>query len=112
MLIDDLKRALCLRAPADNQLERVAQHAVRITLDEGELLFPARTGEARYLLLRGQIKLFRLGPNEKRSLRSSRLQHVCRGVDVPRATDHPVGAQTLQAAEVISVDARILPYAA
>ena len=68
MLKTELQKGFMFAQPHDGQLDRVAQHAVRVQLDEGEMLFRQNDPAERfYLLLRGQVKLFRLGPsgNEK-----------------------------------------------
>lgn len=92
---------------SEAQLERVAKHAVRVHLDEGEMLFQQNDPADRfYMVLRGQVKLYRLGPsgNEKvieivtpYSTFAEALMFLDRPV-------YPVGAQALQAAEIISID--------
>jgi CRP-like cAMP-binding protein len=108
MLIDDLKKSFMFARLSDSQLERVAQHAVRILLDDGELLFQQHEPAGRfYLLIRGQIKLFRLGPNgnEKVIEIVTPCSTFAEALMFLERPTYPVGAQTLQAAEVISIDA-------
>lgn len=107
MLKADLQKGFMFARLSEEQLERVARHAVRIHLDEGEMLFQQNDPADRfYMVLRGQVKLFRLGPsgNEKvieivtpYSTFAEALMFLDRPV-------YPVGAQALQAAEIISID--------
>lgn len=90
------------------QLDRVAQHAVRIRLDEGEMLFQQNDRAERfYVLLRGQVKLFRLGPsgNEKVIEIVTPCSTFAEALMFLERPVFPVGAQALQPAEVISIDA-------
>ena len=107
MLQDDLKKALMFARLSEDQLERVARHAVRIRLDEGEMLFQQNDRADRfYMLLRGQVKLFRLGPSGNEKV----IEIVTPGSTFAEALMFlnrpvfPVGAQALQSAEVISID--------
>ena len=108
MLKTDLQRGFIFARLTDSQLDRVARHAVRIHLDEGEILFQQHDPATRfYLLLRGQVKLFRLGPSGNEKV----IEIVTPGSTFAEALmflDHPtfpVGAQAMQRAEVISIDA-------
>ena len=108
VLKDDLQKSFMFARLDEAQLDRVAAHAVKVRLDDGEMLFRQNDAAGRfYMLLRGQVKLFRLGPsgNEKvieivtpYSTFAEALMFLDRPV-------YPVGAQSLQAAEVISIDA-------
>ncbi len=104
----DLKQNFMFARLSDEQIDRVAKHAVRIHLDEGEMLFQQNDRADRfYMMLRGQIKLFRLGPNGNEKVIEivtpcSTFAEALMFLDRPT---FPVGAQALQAAEVISVDA-------
>jgi len=65
---DDLLNGPLLRPLSRDQLERIARHAVRFYLGDGESLFQqGDTAERFYLVTKGQIKLYRLSPegNEK-----------------------------------------------
>lgn len=108
MLKTDLQKGFIFARLTDSQLDRITRHAVRIHLDEGEMLFRQNDPAKRfYLLLSGQVKLFRLGPagNEKV------IEIVTPGSTFAEALmflDHPafpVGAQAMQRADVISIDA-------
>jgi CRP-like cAMP-binding protein len=107
-MIEDLKKGLLFARLAEDQLQRVAQKAHRLTLDEGASLFEQGDAADRfYLLLSGQIKLYRLSPagNEKVIevvTPGSTFAEALMFLDHPR---YPVGAQALSPAELISVDA-------
>lgn len=105
---EDLKKGSLFARLNEQQLSRVTQHAVRIKLKEGESLFTQEEKADRfYLLLSGQIKLYRLSPagNEKVVevvTPGGTFAEALMFLDRPH---YPVGAQALQAAEVISIDA-------
>jgi CRP-like cAMP-binding protein len=108
MLKTDLQKGFMFARLTEAQLDRVAQHAVRIHLDEGEILFQQSDPADRfYLLLRGQVKLFRLGPsgNEKVIEIVTPLSTFAEALMFLDRPTYPVGAQAMQAAEVISIDA-------
>lgn len=108
MLKADLQKGLLFARLTDAQLDRVARHAVRIHLDEGEMLFQQNDPAERfYLLLTGQVKLFRLGPGGGEKVIEvvtpfSTFAEALMFLDRPT---FPVGAQALQRAEIISIDA-------
>lgn len=108
MLKTDLQKGFIFARLTDSQLDRVTRHAVRIHLDEGEMLFQQNDPAKRfYLLLRGQVKLFRLGPGGNEKV----IEIVTPGSTFAEALmflDHPaypVGAQAMQPGDVISIDA-------
>ena len=107
-MIDDLKKGLLFSHLAADQLERVARRARRVTLADGESLFEQGDRADRfYLLLGGQIKLYRLSPagNEKVIevvTPGSTFAEALMFLDRPH---YPVGAQALAASTLISVDA-------
>jgi len=107
-MIDDLKKGLLFSHLAADQLERVAGRARRVTLADGESLFEQGDRADRfYLLLGGQIKLYRLSPagNEKVIevvTPGSTFAEALMFLDRPH---YPVGAQALAASTLISVDA-------
>ena len=108
MLKSDLQKGSMFARLSDDQLERVARHAVRSRLAEGEMLFRQGDPAQRfYLLLRGQIKLFRLGPsgNEKVIEIVTPLSTFAEALMFLDRPTYPVGAQAMQPAEVISIDA-------
>ena len=91
----------------DAQIARVVQRAARIRIDEGELLFrQGDRAERFYVLMRGQIKLFRLSPagNEKVIEIVTPCSTFAEALMFLHRPVYPVGAQALQAAEVISID--------
>lgn len=93
----------------EEQLARVASRASRVSLQEGESLFEQGDQASRfYLVLSGQIKLYRLSPagNEKIIeivMPGSTFAEALMFLDRPH---YPVGAQALQSSTVISIDAR------
>ena len=108
MLKSDLQKGFMFARLTDEQLDRVAQHAVRVQLDEGEMLFQqADRADRFYLLMRGQMKLFRLGPsgNEKVIEIVTPLSTFAEALMFLDRPTYPVGAQAMQPAEVISIDA-------
>jgi CRP-like cAMP-binding protein len=108
VLSTDLKKSFMFAGLTDKQLERVARHAVRIHLAEGEMLFQQNDRAERfYMLLRGQIKLFRLGPSGNEKVIEivtpcSTFAEALMFLDRPA---YPVGAQAIQPADIISIDA-------
>ena len=107
-MIDDLRRNYLFSELDEARLQRVARHAAHVHLNEGEALFEQGDLAKRfYLLLGGQVKLFRLSPagNEKVVdivVPGSTFAEALMFLDRPH---YPVGAQALQASEVISIDA-------
>ncbi len=107
-MIDDLKRNFLFASLSEAQQQRIASHAVRVRLDEGDALFEQGDSARRfYLVCSGQIKLFRLSPagNEKVIdivMPGSTFAEALMFLERPH---YPVGAQALQPSEVISIDA-------
>lgn len=107
-MLDELRRNYLFSDLAEGQLQRVARHAAHVRLNEGEALFEQGDPAKRfYLLLSGQIKLFRLSPagNEKVVdivIPGGTFAEALMFLDRPH---YPVGAQALQASEIISIDA-------
>lgn len=106
---EQLRTGLLFACLDDRQLERVAQHAVRVKLAEDESLFEQGDAADRfYFVLSGQIKLYRLSPagNEKVIeivMPGSTFAEALMFLERPH---YPVGAQALSDAELISIDAR------
>lgn len=103
-----LKQGPLFAALSDDQLDRITRHAARIHLDAGESLFEqGEPADRFYLVVNGQIKLFRLSPNGNEKV----VEIVTPGCTFAEALmflqrpTYPVGAQALTASEVISVDA-------
>jgi len=91
------------------QLERVAQRAARIRIAEGESVFEQGDPFERfYLVVEGQIKLYRLSPagNEKVIEVISQGSTFAEALMFLHRPNYPVGAQALGASELISIDAR------
>lgn len=107
-MITDLRKGLLFSHLGEEQLQRVTKGARRLVLADGEALFEqGDPADHFYLLLRGQMKLYRLSPagNEKVIevvAPGSTFAEALMFLDQPR---YPVGAQALSAAEVISIDA-------
>jgi len=105
---EELKQGILFARLSEQQLERVTQHAVHITLKEGESLFnQGEKADRFYLLLSGQVKLYRLSPSGNEKV----VEVVTPGSTFAEALmflenpNYPVGAQALQDAEAISIDA-------
>jgi CRP/FNR family transcriptional regulator, dissimilatory nitrate respiration regulator len=108
-MIEDLKTAPLLAGLSDDQLERVSQHAAHIVLDAEQLLFSqGDPAERFYLVLRGQIQLFRLSPGgaEKVIELVSPGQTFAEALMFLNAPRYPVCAGALTPAELLSLDAR------
>ena len=105
---DDLRRGPLLRPLAQDQLERIAGHALRFHLRDGEALFQqGDTAERFYLVLTGQIKLYRSSPGGNEKV----IEIVTPGNTFAEALmflnrpHYPVGATALGAVELVSIDA-------
>ena len=108
VLKNDLQKSFMFARLDDAQLDRVATHAVRVRLDDGEMLFRQNDPAGRfYMLLRGQVKLFRLGPSGNEKV----IEIVTPGNTFAEALmflnrpHYPVGATAIGHAELISIDA-------
>jgi CRP-like cAMP-binding protein len=103
-----LRQGVLFASLNDAQLDRVARLAVRVRLQDGESLFEQGDPAKRfYLVLGGQVKLYRLSPagNEKVIeivMPGSTFAEALMFLERPH---YPVGAQALGPAEVISIDA-------
>lgn len=108
-MIEDLKKAPLLSALSQAQLERVSQHAKPVALAAEQILFrQGDPAERFYLVLRGQIQLFRLSPGgaEKVIELVSPGQTFAEALMFLNAPRYPVNAAALSPAELISLDAR------
>ncbi len=107
-MLEDLRKGLLFSHLGAQQLERVAKRARPLSLHDGEALFEQGDAAERfYLLLSGQIKLYRLSPagNEKVIevvTPGSTFAEALMFLDRPH---FPVGAQALSEATLISIDA-------
>lgn len=105
---DDLRRGPLLRPLDREQLERIARHALRLLLRDDEALFQqGDKAERFYLVLKGQIKLYRLSPDGNEKV----IEIVTPGNTFAEALmflnrpHYPVGATAIGHAELISIDA-------
>jgi CRP-like cAMP-binding protein len=105
---DDLRRGPLLRPLDREQLERIARHALRLLLRDDEALFQqGDKAERFYLVLKGQIKLYRLSPDGNEKV----IEIVTPGNTFAEALmflnrpHYPVGATAIGQAELISIDA-------
>lgn len=107
-MIEDLQQSLLFAKLSEEQLQRVVRHAMIVRLYLGETLFRQGDDADRFFLLRkGQMKLFRLSPagNEKVVEIVAPGNTFAEALMFLERPYYPVGAQALQASEVISVDA-------
>ncbi|MCG6967782.1 MAG: Crp/Fnr family transcriptional regulator [Chromatiaceae bacterium] len=107
-MLDELRRHYLFAELSEPQLRRIAEHAVGVRLADGEALFEQGDPARRfYLVLTGQIKLFRLSPagNEKVIDIVTPGSTFAEALMFLERPHYPVGAQALQASEVISIDA-------
>jgi CRP-like cAMP-binding protein len=105
---DDLLNGPLLRPLSRDQLERIARHAVRFYLGDGESLFQqGDTAERFYLVTKGQIKLYRLSPegNEKVIEIVTPGQTFAEALMFLNRPHYPVGATAIGSVELISMDA-------
>ncbi len=108
-MIEELKTAPLLARLSKDQLERVSQHAVRVALGSEQILFSqGDPAERFYLVLSGQIQLFRLSPGgaEKVIELVSPGQTFAEALMFLNAPRYPVCAGALSPTELISLDAR------
>jgi CRP-like cAMP-binding protein len=108
-MIDELKTAPLLAGLSHDQLDRVSRHAVRVVLGAEQLLFSqGDPAERFYLVLKGQIQLFRLSPGgaEKVIELVSPGQTFAEALMFLNAPRYPVCAGALAASELLSLDAR------
>jgi len=105
--IDVLRSAPLLWALTEEQLERVAGRALRIRLDEGQPLFvQGDRAERFYLLLKGQVRLYRLSPEgaEKVIEIVGPRQTFAEALMFLNAPCYPVCAAALCPTELIGID--------
>ena len=89
------------------QLERTVQHALALQIEEGASIFEQGDPVKRfYLVIRGQIKLFRLSPagNEKVIEVITPGSTFAEALMFLEQPHYPVGAEALTSAELISID--------
>lgn len=106
-LISDLKRSFLFSRLNEEQLEEVAGKARKVLLPERASLFDQGDPAGRFfLLLRGQIKLYRLSPdgNEKVIEFVQPGQTFAEAIMFLEKHNYPVSAMALSDAELISID--------
>ncbi|TVQ90314.1 MAG: Crp/Fnr family transcriptional regulator [Chromatiaceae bacterium] len=107
-MIEVLRGTPLLSRLRDDQLQRVASHARRLALDEGQWLFSqGDPAERFYLVEQGQMRLFRLSPEGAEKI----IEFVAPGqtfaealmfLNAPR---YPVCAAALEPTTLIAIDA-------
>lgn len=107
-MIDELRRAPLLSRLEASQLQRVARHASRVKLTAEQQLFSQGDAAARfYLLLSGQMRLFRLSPEgaEKVIEIVGPGQTFAEALMFLNAPRYPVCAAALADSELIAIEA-------
>jgi CRP-like cAMP-binding protein len=108
-MLDELRYGSLLSALSPDHLERVSRHAARIELDEGQMLFSQGDMADRFfLVLRGQVKLFRLSPDgaEKVIEIVAPRQTFAEALMFLNAPRYPVCASALNPVQLIAMDAK------
>jgi len=108
-MIDELRYGSLLSALSSEHLERVSRHAARMELAEGQMLFSQGDPADRFfLVLRGQVKLFRLSPDgaEKVIEIIGPRQTFAEALMFLNAPRYPVCASALSPSQLIAMDAR------
>jgi len=108
-MIEALRTGPLLSELTEEQLVRVAGHASRLGLDAGQLLFSqGDPAERFYLVLKGQMRLFRLSPEgaEKVIEIVTPGQTFAEALMFLNAPRYPVCAAALGPTELIGIDAR------
>jgi CRP-like cAMP-binding protein len=108
-MINELTTAPLLARLSPEQLERVSQHATRVVLGAEQILFSQGDPAQRfYLVLKGQIQLFRLSPAgaEKVIEIVSPGQTFAEALMFLNAPRYPVCASALSPSELLSLDAQ------
>lgn len=104
-----LQRHMLFSRLTDAQLTRIARTAVRVCLEENENLFEQGTEAGRfYLVISGQVKLFRLSPAGDEKI----IEIITDGHTFAEALMflerpvYPVSATALQKTELVSIHSR------
>ena len=109
MMIEELRGALLLSQLSQEQLERVARRAARLRLEDGQMLFSQGDRADRfYLVLSGQVRLFRLSPDgaEKVIEIAGAGETFAEALMFLNAPRYPVCAAALGPVELLSLDTR------
>jgi CRP-like cAMP-binding protein len=108
-VIADMQHGMLFTRLTPEQRRRVARRAARVSLGEGEPLFEQQDPADRfYLLLSGQVKLYRLSPDGDEKI----IEVISPGATFAEAImflerpTYPVGAQALKPSALISFDTR------
>jgi CRP-like cAMP-binding protein len=107
-IVNELAGVLIFQRLAPEQLERVAEKAVRVRLSENDSLFQQQDPAKRfYLLSSGQMKLYRLGRegNEKVIEIINPGDTFAEALMFLQNPSYPVNAQAIKTSELISIDA-------
>ncbi|HYN79740.1 MAG TPA: Crp/Fnr family transcriptional regulator [Lamprocystis sp. (in: g-proteobacteria)] len=107
-MIESLRRGPLLAGLTRGELDRVAESAVRVHLDEGQWLFSQGDPARRfYLVLQGQMRLFRISPEgaEKIIEIVSPDQTFAEALMFLNAPRYPVCAAALAPTDLIGIDA-------
>jgi len=108
-MIKELRRAILLSRLSDEQLERVARHALRMRLHGGQILFrQGDPAERFFLVISGRLRLFRLSPDgaEKVIEIVSPNETFAEALMFLYQPRYPVCAAALNPVELISMDIR------
>ncbi len=108
-MIETLRRAPLLSRLDLAQLARVSEHTVRVKLSADQLLFSQGDAAERfYLLLQGQMRLYRLSPEgaEKVIEIVSPGQTFAEALMFLSAPRYPVCAAALGPSELLAIDAK------
>lgn len=108
-MIEDLRSGLLLSRLSEDQLGRVARRATRVKLEGGQMLFrQGDSAERFYLVIAGQIRLFRLSPDgaEKIIEIVAPQQTFAEALMFLSVPAYPVCAAALSPAQLIAIDAR------
>lgn len=109
MMIDQLRKALLLSRLSQAQLERVSRRAARLHLDDGQMLFnQGDPAERFYLIISGQMRLFRLAVDggEKVIEIITPGETFAEALMFLNAPRYPVCAAALGTVDLIGMDAR------
>jgi CRP-like cAMP-binding protein len=107
-MLHELRSGLLLSRLTDDQLKRVARRASRLKLDKGQMLFhQGDTADRFYLVLSGQIRLFRLSPDggEKVIEIVSAGETFAEALMFLNAPRYPVCSAALSQVELIGIHA-------
>ena len=106
-MLEVLRETLLLSHLSDEQLSRVARHAIRLRLQDGQLLFSQGDAADRfYLVTAGRLRLFRLSRDGAEKV----IEIVESGETFAEALmfveegRYPVGASAIDQTELVSMD--------